>query len=239
MASWFPTRAAGFVVSHTEWNSALAAMADWLGNVNAGGYSLSNVGAFNGATATLTGLLTGTKFQFTSSLGVVSSETDAGWCYLRSGGGVGDAKLLVGVGSTGSYMQSMATGTAWDTKPLVLQPNGGKVGIGSAVGSYRLNIVSAGSDHLSLTDVPGNGYAIYRHAPTGTLIFNGFQQGFSAFRFWVNITGAVEEVFTIQTNGRIYVKYCPTYANDVAAGAAGLAAGELWKTSDGIIRIKL
>lgn len=51
MAVWFPTRSAGFVVTHTEWNAVTAALGDWLGDTNAGGHNFSNVGLLTFAAA--------------------------------------------------------------------------------------------------------------------------------------------------------------------------------------------
>jgi hypothetical protein len=64
--------------------------------------------------------------RVTASLNNSGDETDAGWSSWRTGSSPGATKLLAGCGSTGSYLQSMEQGLSWSTKPLYIQPNGGK-----------------------------------------------------------------------------------------------------------------
>lgn len=107
----------------------LAQGSAWPGNVNAGGYTLSNVGAITGASLTSTGAL-----KVTVGLTNSTDETDVGWSYIRSGSAAGDCKLLIGTGSLGTYVQSMEQGVDFATKPLNLQPNGGNVLVGGLLG---------------------------------------------------------------------------------------------------------
>jgi hypothetical protein len=167
MASWFPTRAAGFVVSHTEWNAALAAMADWLGHVNAGGFNLSNVGAFNGGAMTLTGALSGASASFTgavtadsvrmiASLGLATDENDTGIALqVDTGPGAGQTKFFVGTGFAGTFMNSMEQGVGWTSKPLYVQYNGGTTIFGGPISALSTIVFSPGGTPRLAIDASG------------------------------------------------------------------------------------
>ena len=52
-----------------------------------------------------------------------------------------DTKLQMGaIPSIGAYIQSMRQASDWTSRPLLLQPNGGNVGIGTTSPSYKLDI---------------------------------------------------------------------------------------------------
>lgn len=55
MAQWIAHRAAGFVVNPADWNQVTDALGDWLGDTNAGGHNLSNVGTLNTGALNITG----------------------------------------------------------------------------------------------------------------------------------------------------------------------------------------
>lgn len=73
-----------------------------------------------------------------------NSETD--WA-LRINDGTNDSALLLGVANAldAAAIQSMDPGTSWLTRPLLLNPNGANVGIGTTNPTDKLTVVGGGS----------------------------------------------------------------------------------------------
>lgn len=56
-------------------------------------------------------------------------------------------------------------------------------------------------------------------------------------RIWLD--GANDVIYLTTSTGKVRIENLPTYADDTAAGAGGLAANTLYKTSTGVLMIKL
>jgi hypothetical protein len=61
----------------------------------------------------------------------------------------------------------------------------------------------------------------------------------NTLNFYKQISGTLTKVGSFKADGLLNLAICPTYADDTAAGSGGLAAGDVYKSSDGILRIKL
>ena len=70
---------------------------------------------------------------------------------------VNDTKLQMGtIPGAFSYIQSMRHGVDWDSRPLILQPNGGKVGIGTVIPSYKLQVHNTAQNGIYVSSVSPN-----------------------------------------------------------------------------------
>jgi hypothetical protein len=73
-----------------------------------------------------------------------NTEASAG-LYLRSGSGATNAGLMLGSdkANNNGYIQTIEPSTSYSTKPLFLNPNGGKVAVGSINASAKLDITGS------------------------------------------------------------------------------------------------
>lgn len=120
--------------------------------------------------------------QLTGQVSNSASEADAAWSFIRASSSAGATKLLAGVTSGASYIQSMAQGTDWATKPLILQANGGRVGIGVSPVAWLDVKATDNADGIILRGSAGNKYLALQaehEADTGGILYwNG--SGFTA-----------------------------------------------------------
>lgn len=110
------------------------------------------------------------------------SSENAGALYIRSGSA--DSSLILGSDATNdiSYIQSMQNGTSFTSRALVLQPNGGNVGIGTT-SATTFGLEVAGNIGPSADNVRDIGSLAKRYANVyaanfvGNITLAGFTQG--------------------------------------------------------------
>jgi hypothetical protein len=147
-----------------------------------------------------------------------------------------------------SFIQSMDPGTSYTTRPLLLQPNGGYVGVGgvSAPNAPLSVMVAAGASEtvaLSLYPSTSGGLPAYSFGmgPTNTEGFVSYRSGTGSsatfgHKFLVNNV----EIMRIDGNGRVGIKSTApksplqvigltNYASDALAAAAGLTSGAFYR----------
>lgn len=162
----------------------------------------------------------GTKLDSNQTHGILLSDATATTisklikidCWIASSGGVGGAGLVV-------------TGDGWKD---------GRIDIGSArfIGHVANGIYS---DDVSVALSAG----------PAAVISDNVGYGIAAGAAWVvnclakmNNNGSGNFLAGVTNRPRLAASY-PTYANDGAAGTGGLTAGDLYKTSGGVMMVKL
>ena len=205
------------------------------GPVDLGSQPLTTTGAISTGAATIGGSITATSAIFS-----VSSSSDA----VR----------ITQTGSGNSLVVEDSTNP--DSSPFVVDSNG-SVGIGTTTPTTKLHVESTGFGSgraLFKSSDAGNYITIYGSNPAGTndTAFIDFQDGDVANSAFIGITGQNAgpsgdlrfftggnvggERMRITKQGRIRV-ILPTYANNAAALAGGLAINDMYKTATGELRI--
>lgn len=235
--SWTAAWVNGEVVTHTKLNSMRDDDANWKGNVNAGGFNLSNLGQITGAVMVINGPLTAIHNSYDGitsrgssnnaiSLRIQNTFTGARYWNLASSGG--------GIAPIGCF-------GIWDdtagASRLVIDVSG-NVGIGTTVPDSLLNIgggtaattlavygnVSGSKNsYVKLRDVAGS--AIGLVAGVGGLITMKLEGGSGTSYF--NGGGNVG-IGTILPTAKLHVVGLASYVNNAAAIAAGLTAGAFY-----------
>jgi hypothetical protein len=176
----------------------------------------SNTGVFvwrngtNGANElarlTSTGLAIGTSSPLTRlNPQADSTNPDLGQLVI-SGATNANKRLSLGFQTTGNYgfVQSLIAGDNY--YPLVLQPNGGNVGIGTSNPGAKLDIVGATSNQIRVGTATSEHYRIGRNASDGFLDFYGSQTGYQGYRF-----GGIDGTWaTINTSGNLGLGVTPS-----------------------------
>jgi hypothetical protein len=176
----------------------------------------SNTGVFvwrngtNGANElarlTSTGLAIGTSSPLTRlNPQADSTNPDLGQLVI-SGATNANKRLSLGFQTTGNYgfVQSLIAGDNY--YPLVLQPNGGNVGIGTDNPGAKLDIVGATSNQIRVGTATSEHYRIGRNASDGFLDFYGSQTGYQGYRF-----GGIDGTWaTINTSGNLGLGVTPS-----------------------------
>ncbi|MFA5886354.1 MAG: tail fiber domain-containing protein [Patescibacteria group bacterium] len=100
-----------------------------------------------------------------SILSILKSSTynneNSGGIEIATGVANTNAKLILGaVADSYSYIQSMQQDWDWTSRPLVLMPNGGNVGIGTTTPTQNLTVGSAGSAGNATYNIGANRMAV-------------------------------------------------------------------------------
>jgi hypothetical protein len=225
------------------------------GAVGIGYSSLNSVGSGGLAVAGNVGVGTASPF---AKLQVVASSAD----YFNPQVMVGEAsnatgkQLHIGYNTTANtgYIQAVHNGTGY--KDLLLQPNGGNLGLGVTPSDWS----SASRPALQLP----NGAALftrsgstflgqnffYNNSDTGTYIANGFatiynqasgqHQWFNAPSGTANNTAALTQAMTLDASGRLLIGGTTTYdfngqSNLVVSGTANNSTITIASTTDGYL----
>lgn len=97
------------------------------------------------------------------------------------------------------------------------------------IGAWSMNYGVSGADAFSAQDSTGFSFC----APSITL-----SKGIGVNpRIWLD--GANDRIYFTSSTGKFRFENIPTYADDTAAGVGGLSAGDIYKTSSGVLMIKL
>lgn len=125
-----------------------------------------------------------------------SSESSAG-LYITSGTGAGTAGIQFGADQTAGYgyIQTLEPTVSFSTKPLVLMPNGGSVGVGTVP--------------AKLLHVSGNGVGVIRIQNTGasgrSWDFNSFISGVGNAGFELYDATAAAARIAVDSSGRVLI----------------------------------
>ena len=211
------------------------------GPVDLGSQPLTTTGVISTGAATIGGSITASgSITATSAIFSVSSSSDA----VR----------ITQTGSGNSLVVEDSTNP--DSSPFVVDSNG-SVGIGTTTPTTKLHVESTGfgaGRALFKSSDAGNYITIYGSNPVGTndTAFIDFQDGDVANSAFIGLSGqatgqsgdlrfytggnAGNTRMLITKQGRIRV-ILPTYANNAAALAGGLAINDMYKTVTGELRI--
>jgi hypothetical protein len=239
-------------VDQTSWSALLDNFANWKDNVNAGGKNLSNLGLVTfGAgkyvnntlpvgtenvdgiiTVGGAGLLTGDSWSWDTVFGYnfgVRNPGGSDQLYtLRTHGsiGYGGIRLGAGTGFINFYLEAGATtagATVTPTPRAILSTDGFNI----EGWRLKLNTTAGGSNWTQLQLL--GGAAEDSRAWRVVSDANGL---FGVESATDNMTTTARH-FTINRNGRIKVTTPPAYANNAAAIAGGLVAGEVYIPTSG------
>ena len=131
---------------------------------------------------------------------------------------------------------------------LLLVRGDGNVGIGTSP-SAALHVSKTGGSGndfiISNENVSGEIVNLRAKLTADTFYYNANlsllreSDGAGAFTIGTGTGGSVSERMRIRSNGIVNIANAPTFADDTAAGTGGLVAGDIYKSRDGILRIKL
>lgn len=184
----------GEAMSHAYLNNLANDIRAWGGNVNGGGFTLSNVSAIT-ATATVS-VNSGVVVLGPNSTPLTVKQSVANNGILVTDGvPTTPFNLTIGLNSSGAFargvIQAIHQGVAF--VPLVLQEAGGTVGVGLAAPTAQFHVYGAGQATSALADsVPYNG-ALYVQ-DTGGAAGNGGAVLFGAVQgHWCAIKGLIND----------------------------------------------
>jgi hypothetical protein len=212
--AWPATVSSGQIIASAKTNEIIAALALWGGNVSAGGYNLTNLAQLHGASNLIR--------LYTNALERLQID------------GVGG--IIVKTAGATLEMPGDAT---WKGR-VRSAVQGNTIGVYASIGgSWDHN----GSTIASIGDYDGN-------QPRAALgIYNQFNGSFGAqFRFLVDDGDEVTDLWAILVGGKfgigkaapgtaLAVAGLPTYADNAAAAAGGLTAGDFYRTSTGQLMV--
>ncbi len=179
------------------------------------GYTIINGNVGIGTTAP------GEKLEILSNMTSIA-EGNFGLSILSA---LSQTKLAFGASNAGAYsvIQSLFSGTSWSGRPLSLQPNGGNVGIGTAVPGSKLDIYNAGTG--TVLRIGGNSTGTTNDAGLDFYAVNGgARPTYARIGLGVNTGGIGAETgyldFSTISNGFLSEKMRITAGGNVGIGTA-------------------
>lgn len=231
---------AGEAMSHAFLNNLANDVRAWGGNVNGGGYNLSNVGALT--VASISGMLL-VSGQTSNEVLRIQGRTDATnhrcfatlyttnpgfWWELSNESATGD-------GSTNGFALNERSGAAAVNRFYISM--GGNVGIGTKSPGVPLEVAGAirsysgGRDFRMVADQ--GGAAAFGTYTNDTIIFVAN----SAEAMRITPAGNLAINKPGGTASKLAVVGLATYANNAAAVSGGLTAGDFYRTSTGQVGV--
>ncbi len=214
--AWTAPFVNGEIPTHAKLNQMLADDAAWGGNVNAGGFNLSNLGNVTAAgQVAITSPIT-----FGAVVDVVMSDT--------TGGGPGGVQIQAtgSVTATAPLLKALGQGAT----PVFRVQNDGKVGIGTATPATTLHVSGA-----STAEIGEIGSLLVTGGSLPYRLVIGYNSSSGNGYGWIQTVrnGVAPTTLWLNRNGGgvgIGLANAPIYANNAAAIAGGLTAGMFYRT---------